>query len=190
MLHILALARNFISISKMGDVGVHTIFEKDTCNMVCRAMVLMREIRIKTLYNLLGRTNINSCLPVVDPKTGEISSCVVNSTMLWHRRLGHIGKKGLHAMHSKCMVEGSPDCSSEFDLCEHYVYRKQNSVSFPSKDARAKIILEVVHSDVFGPFLVPSLGGSRYYVSFINDFPKMTWIYFIKKKSEVFEKVL
>lgn len=49
-------------------------------------------------------------------------------------------------------------------------------------------ILELVHSDVFGPVLVPSLGGSYYYVSFIDDFFRMTWLYFPKKKSEVFEK--
>ena len=36
---------------------------------------------------------------------------------------------------------------------------------------------------------VPSLGGSMYYVSFIDDFYKMTWIYFLKK-SEVFERFL
>jgi hypothetical protein len=45
-----------------------------------------------------------------------------------------------------------------------------------------------VHSDVFGPVSVPSLGGTLYYVSFINDFSRKTWIYFLRKKSKVFEK--
>jgi hypothetical protein len=35
---------------------------------------------------------------------------------------------------------------------------------------------------------VPSLGGSLYYVSFIDGFSRKTWIYFLKKKSKVFEK--
>ena len=47
-------------------------------------------------------------------------------------------------------------------------------MSFPSKATRAKLILELVHSDVFGPVLVPSLRGLRYYMSFINDFSRMT----------------
>ena len=38
--------------------------------------------------------------------------------------------------------------------------------------------------------LVPSPGGSRYYVSFIDDFSRMTWIYFLKKKLEVLERFL
>jgi hypothetical protein len=41
---------------------------------------------------------------------------------------------------------------------------------------------------VFGPVLVPSLGKSMYYVSFIDDFSRNTWIYFLRKKSEVFDK--
>jgi hypothetical protein len=41
---------------------------------------------------------------------------------------------------------------------------------------------------VFGPIPIPSLGGSLYYVSFIDDFSRKTWLYFLKKKYEVFEK--
>ena len=75
---------------------------------------------------------------MVDPKTDEIISCVDDMTMLWHRGLGHIDKKGLCAMHMKCMVEGILDCSSEFDFCEHCIYGKQNRVSFASKATREK----------------------------------------------------
>ena len=51
-----------------------------------------------------------------------------------------------------------------------------------------KQILELVHSDVFGPVKVPSLGKSVYYVSFIDDFSRNTWIYFLKNKFEVFDR--
>jgi hypothetical protein len=61
-------------------------------------------------------------------------------------------------------------------------------VRFPSGATREKGILELVHSDVFGLVSMPSLGGSLYYVSFIDDFSRKTWIYFLRKKSEVFEK--
>jgi hypothetical protein len=42
---------------------------------------------------------------------------------------------------------------------------------------------------VFGHVTVPSLGGTMYYVSFIDDFSRKTWIYFLKRKLEVFEKL-
>jgi transposase InsO family protein len=53
---------------------------------------------------------------------------------------------------------------------------------------RTKEILELIHSDVFGHVSVPSLGGSMYYVSFIDDFSRNTWIYLLRKKSKVFDK--
>jgi hypothetical protein len=59
---------------------------------------------------------------------------------------------------------------------------------FPSRATRENGILELVHSDVFGLVTMPSLGGSLYYVSFIDDFSRKTWIYFLRKKSEVSER--
>ena len=61
-------------------------------------------------------------------------------------------------------------------------------MSFPSGGKREKQILELVHSDVFGPVKVPSLGKYVYYVSFIDDFSRNTWIYFLRKKFEVFDR--
>jgi hypothetical protein len=45
-----------------------------------------------------------------------------------------------------------------------------------------------VHNDVIGPVSIPSLGKFVYYVSFIDDFSRNTWIYFVGKKSKVFDK--
>jgi ABC-type transport system involved in cytochrome c biogenesis permease subunit len=56
-------------------------------------------------------------------------------------------------------------------------------VRFPSRVTRENEILELVHSDVFGPIIVSSLGGPMYYVYFIDDFSTKTWIYFLRKKS-------
>jgi hypothetical protein len=86
------------------------------------------------------------------------------------------------------MVEGMSNCSLDFDFCEHCLYGKQNRVRFPSGAMRAEGILQLVHSDVFGPVSVPSLGKSVYYVSFIDDFSRKTWIYFLRKKFEVFDR--
>ena len=50
----------------------------------------------------------------------------------------------------------------------------------------SKGILDVVHSDVWGPAQVSTLGGCRYYVTFINDFSRHRGIYPMRQKSEVF----
>ena len=106
--------------------------------------------------------------------------------MLWHQRLGNIGEKGLQILHRNGMVEGMSNFSLDFDFCEHCVYGKHNRVSFPFGSKRANKILELVHSDVFGPMSVPSLGKSVYYTSFIYEFLRNTWIYFQRKKFEGF----
>jgi transposase InsO family protein len=46
--------------------------------------------------------------------------------------------------------------------------------------------LDLVHSDVCGPMLVPSSSGYLYYVTFIDDYSRTTWIFFMKTKDEVF----
>ena len=86
-------------------------------------------------------------------------------------------------MQSRGMVEGFSKCGLEIEFCEHSIYGKQSWVRFPSGATRENGILELVHSDVFGPVIVPSPCGSLYYVSFIDDFSRKTWIYLLRNKS-------
>jgi hypothetical protein len=86
------------------------------------------------------------------------------------------------------MAGGMYDCTLDFDLFEHYIYGKQNRVKFSYDATREKRILELVHHDVFGPVFVPSLGKYVYYVyyiSFIDDSLRITWIYFLRNKYDV-----
>jgi hypothetical protein len=106
-------------------------------------------------------------------------------TMLWHQRLRHIGEKGLRALHDNGMVEGMSIYPLDFNFCEHFIYGKHNRVRFPYGATRENGILELIHNDVFIPMHVPSLGKSVYYVSFIDDFSRNTWIYVLRKKSKI-----
>jgi hypothetical protein len=180
VLHIPKLARSLISVSKLDDARVDTIFGKGTCKMVRGAMVLMRGVWCGTLYKLLGSTYTNGCNSyVVHEQRNErekTNTVPEKNTMLWHQILGHFVEKGLRTLHGKGMVEGMSNCTLDFDFCEHCIYGKHNRVRFPSGAVRAKGILELIHSDVFGPIPVASLGKSVYYVSFIDDFFRNTWI--------------
>jgi hypothetical protein len=168
------------------------MFEKETCRMVRGEMVLLKGVQIGTLYKLLGSTISDGCNSSIVPEIGaeEEKNPTVSGekTMLWHQRLGHIGEKGLQVLHGKGMVEGMANFSLDFDFCEHCLYGKKNHVRFSSGAMRVEGILQLVHNDVFGPMSVPSLGKYVYYVSFIDDFSRNTWIYFLRKKYEVFDK--
>jgi hypothetical protein len=155
-------------------------------------MLLMKGVRFGTLYKLLGRNISDGCNSSIVPNIGveEERTPTVSreKVMLWHQILGHIGEKGLRLLHGKGMVEGMYNFSLDFDFCEHCLYGKQNRVRYPSGATREEGILQLVHSDGFGPMSVPSLGKYVYYVSFIDDFLKKTWIFFLRKKYEVFDR--
>ena len=60
---------------------------------------------------------------------------------------------------------------------------------FPQSEHRSKGTLDLVHSDVCRPMSVLSFGGYSYCVTFIDDYSKKTYIYFLKAKSEIFERL-
>jgi hypothetical protein len=65
---------------------------------------------------------------------------------------------------------------------------KSHQLPYSTSTSASSARLELVVSDVWGPTL-DSIGGKKYYVSFIDDFSKFTWIYLLKFKSEVFQKL-
>lgn len=44
----------------------------------------------------------------------------------------------------------------------------------------------MVHSDICGPITPTSNGNKRYFISFIDDYSRKTWVYFLQAKSEAF----
>jgi hypothetical protein len=64
------LDRNLISVIKMDDAGVKTIFEKETCKMVQGAMVMLKGIQFGTLYKMQGRTISDGCNSSIVPDIG------------------------------------------------------------------------------------------------------------------------
>jgi hypothetical protein len=145
VLYIPGLAINLSSIRKMDDVGVKTIFEKETYRMVRGAMVLLKGVRFGTLYKLQGSTISDGCNISIVPDIGvekeRTPTVSREKVMLWHQRLGHIEKKALRLLHGEVMLKGMFKCSMDFDLCEHYVYGKKHRVRFPFGATRAEGIL-------------------------------------------------
>ncbi|KAK2977921.1 hypothetical protein RJ640_000925 [Escallonia rubra] len=88
-------------------------------------------------------------------------------------------------LHSKNLLPGMKNI--QLDFCEGCVYGKQKRVNF-QKDGKERKTerLELVHPDVCGPTTVKSLGGNFYFVSFIDDASRKTWIHAIREKSDVY----
>ena len=49
-------------------------------------------------------------------------------------------------------------------------------------------MLELVHSDVYGPMSTQARGGYEYFITFIDDYSRFGYVYLMKQKSKTFEK--
>jgi hypothetical protein len=111
----------------------------------------------------------------------------VNPSELWHRMYVHLNYQALPFLEK--MVEAIPELQSTHEgICRGCALGKNVKKPFSSSDNRSKEILDLIHSDVCGSMLVKSLGGSLYYVTFIDNYSKKTWLYLLKKKDEFFGK--
>jgi hypothetical protein len=72
-------------------------------------------------------------------------------------------------------------------MCDACQQVKSHQLPYPISSSSSKAPLELIFSDVWGPACT-SIGNYKYYVSFIDDFSRFTWIYLLKHKSEVFQK--
>ena len=89
-------------------------------------------------------------------------------TSLWQRRLRHISEKVMKMLLSKGKL---PELKSiDFDMCESCILGKQKKVSFLKTGKAPKAEkLELVHTNLWGPSPIASLGGLRNYITFIDD---------------------
>lgn len=89
---------------------------------------------------------------------------------------------------AKKMVKGLPEIEAPSHVCEECVIAKQHRELFPKECTwRANHVLQLVHSDIYGPMNPTSNNNKRYFITFTNDFNRKTWVYFLAKKSEAIE---
>ncbi|GJS65671.1 retrotransposon protein, putative, ty1-copia subclass [Tanacetum coccineum] len=113
------------------------------------------------------------------------SSNELDKLKLWHSRLGHINKKRIAQLQKDGVLE-SFDFKSD-DVCESCLLGKMTKSPFTRTCKRGEGLLDLVHTDVYGPFRSATKDGKRYYVTFIDDFSRYGYVYLIKHKSDTFE---
>ena len=106
---------------------------------------------------------------------------------MWYFRFGHLNFGGLKLLHTKNMVKGFPLIDRLERVYEGCIFGKQHRETFPvRKSYRARTPLEIVHSDICGPMQTSSIGDCNYFLTFIDDFTRKTWVYFLKHKCDAF----
>jgi hypothetical protein len=172
--HVPELKKNLISVGQLDDEGHGIHFHGGKWKVSMGARIIALGEKTGTLYMT---TDMRDTIAVADASA---------EADLWHQRLGHMSEKGLKVMHSLGKL---PKLKSvNIDFCENCIFGKQKRVSFKTggRTLRNKK-LELVHTDVWGPAAVSSIGEKSYFVTFIDDHSRKVWVYFLKQKSEVYE---
>jgi hypothetical protein len=105
----------------------------------------------------------------------------------WHSRLGHPSPHIVQKLASTNKILCSSESSES--VCNACQQAKSHQLPYPVSTSRSSKPVELVFYDVWGP-ATESVGHQRYYVTFIDDFSKFTWVYMLKSKSDVFQKFI
>jgi hypothetical protein len=88
------------------------------------------------------------------------------------------------------MVTCFPDLHFSKGFCQGCILLKHPQEKFEKGKAwRASSPLVLIHNDLMGPFPLSSINKVRYMLTFIDDFSRYTWVYFLRKKFEFFEHI-
>nr|GEY13930.1 copia protein [Tanacetum cinerariifolium] len=143
--------------------------------------VIGRGIRKKGLYvmKLGNKPKDQICLTTIDE----------NST-LWHRRLGHANMRLIQSSASKELVRNLPKLKFDQHFCDACKIGKQAHASHKAKNVVSTTrYLELLHMDLFVPFVVRSYGGNRYTLVIVDDYSTYTWTRFLKEKTQAFDQL-
>lgn len=163
---------NLLSVSQMVKNGCSVLFDINGCKIFEKNNKLIATGKlINDMFKMNLKLNESAC----------VSAIVENDeSVLWHRRLAHANFGTLKKLLN---ITVKPDMK-----CVICAQGKQARNPFNDTGKRASKIMELVHSDVCGPMSVRSLGGSRYFVTFIDDYSRKVFVYALKSKGEVFSQ--
>uniref|UniRef100_A0A803NLS5 Integrase catalytic domain-containing protein n=1 Tax=Cannabis sativa TaxID=3483 RepID=A0A803NLS5_CANSA len=111
---------------------------------------------------------------------------VVQSSILikdrWHQRLGHPSSRVLSHVLSQINVRNWKNEENAF--CDSCQLGKSHALPFKTNPYHVKNPLELVHTDVWGPAPIISNTNYKFYIHFVDDYSRYTWIYPLKAKSD------
>ncbi|KAL2630081.1 hypothetical protein R1flu_014767 [Riccia fluitans] len=169
------MCKNLISLRMLVEKGYKFNLERNVLCVMTGDKVILRGRHRRNPYVLEGSIVCGEA---------HVTASQGKMAQLWHWRLGHMSKKGMEVLHKQDLLSGLK--SSKLDFCEHYVFGKHKRSAFDIGIHCSIEVLEYVHSGMWDKSPVPSHCGKEYYVSFINDYSRYMWVYFLHHKSEVF----
>lgn len=175
VLHVPSANKNLLSVPRF--TAANDVFLEFHPTYFC-----MKDLGTKTL--LLQGSCQDGLYPMMTlPQVHHITK---PSTSRWHHRLGHPSFIVSRVLRDNNLSFSSDSCDSVCDACQQ---AKSHQLPYSRSESVSSFPLQLIFSYVWGP--TPMLVGRyQYYVSFIDDYSKFTWIFLLKNKSDVFDVFL
>jgi len=131
----------------------------------------------------MDRKGMDTALASVVDRVGAGGSgvSVEDELLLIHRRMGHSSFSLLERLYPS-EYEKADKQKLVCDGCE---FGKHTRSSYASSGSRSSHAFDLVHSDVWGPCSTTSINGYRFFVTFIDCYSRVTWLYLMKNKNDV-----
>ncbi|KAI0492615.1 hypothetical protein KFK09_026891 [Dendrobium nobile] len=177
LLHVPNISYNLLSISQLvKDNNISITF--DPSGFVCKDLTTNHQL-------LRGhcKAGLYKITLISNTKHQEVA-CTASKTpnFTWHDRLGHPHFKTM----KRIAQSNSTLRISHFNIpCNTCIQCKLHKLPFESSSSRTHTPLELVHSDVWGPSPVSSTCGFHFFVIFVDDYSRYTWLFPIIHKSDV-----
>jgi Integrase core domain len=164
---------NLLSISK--------ITQELNCNVIFSPKTVIFQDRESG--KKIGEGSLENGLYYLNENTNKchMSLSLVDRDKLLHWRFGHPSDQILNKLFYYKL--DSKNC----DVCK---FSKQSRLPFPLSINKSAKCFDLIHSDVWGPAPIDSYNHFKYFVTFIDDFSRTTWVFLLKGKDEVFLKFL
>eukprot|EP00253_Pinus_taeda_P022808 PITA_22808 len=161
VLYVDGLKHNLLSVSQMCDNGTEVIFRSDGCSV--HDLDTGRTV-------IKGRITPNN-LYIFEEGEQQCYLSKNDEHWLWHRRLGHLIFSQIRKACKYQAVRGLPNIKIlDNTICKSCQFGKQTRTNFPEKEGSASRPLELVHTDVCGPFRTRSDRGGEFTSNEFFDF--------------------
>jgi hypothetical protein len=174
-LHMPDMGPTIVSIRWIIRAGCVILFEGDSC--------YIKNKKGKVIGKIPRSTN---GLFKVECQVMAASATEHVSILTLHHRLGHISPGAICSLICHNVIKGVKITDDDFISCDSCDYTKTTRKAIKAERAAALAMTfgEEVHSDVWGPSPLNSLGGRRYYITFTDDYSQYTWAQLLKTKDE------
>ena len=192
-LHIPSFPQDIFSVNSAIEQGAELIFKKNASMLIAKDGTKFEVAKRGKLFYIDKAKALSSTrrsrFPISGIPEKVVKKPIVSDTPkkshslhICHKIMGHCNKNDVLQLES--VVDGMKIIEKQTFQCEPCILGKQIDTRSRKPDERAKAKMDFVHSDLAGPINPTAREGFKYAITFVDDFSGVTFVYFLKKKSD------